>query len=214
MTVPDPLSECGEKFDSLGRWHRGEHGVHTSEWVEEVAPMSPIALPLSVIRLHDPSVDVSPRSSEKTREASLLLNRKTRHESCWSGKEAANDCKKSSSEMWNVFEFAECRLNVRDAVSAIVFLMPAMETDTRGDASLAWMRRASARVRRPATLDLDELSLLVQLTVGVLSHHAATWTWRSATTCSRTRKCNSMPAISRSEFVIVPVGFWKDTTFA
>ena len=82
MTVPDPLSECGEKFDSLGRWHRGEHGVHTSEWVEEVAPMSPIALPLSVIRLHDPSVDVSPRSSEKTREASLLLNRKTRHESC------------------------------------------------------------------------------------------------------------------------------------
>jgi len=91
MTVPDPLSECGEKFDSLGRWHRGEHGVHTSERVEEFAPMFPIALPFLVIRLHDPSVDVSPHSSEKTCEASLLLNRKTRHESCWSGREAVRN---------------------------------------------------------------------------------------------------------------------------
>jgi hypothetical protein len=197
MTVPDPLSKCGEKFDLLGCWQRGEHGVHTSERLEEVAPMFLIALPFSMICLHNPSVDVSPLSLEKTREASLLLNRKTRHELCWSG----------SSEMWNVFEVAEFWLKVRDAVSAIVFLVPAMETDTRGEASLA-------RVRRPATLDREELSLLVQLTVGVLSHHAATWTWRSATTCSRTRKCNSMQAILRSEFVIVPVGFWKETTLA
>jgi hypothetical protein len=196
MTVPDPLSKCSEKFDLLGCWQRGEHGVHTSERLEEVAPMFPTALPFLVIRLHDPSVDVSPLSSEKTREASLLLNRKTRHELCWSGKDAEKECKKFSSEMWNVFEVAEFRLKVRDAVSAIVFLVPAMETDTRGEASLAWMRMARARVRRPATLDWEELSLLVQLTVGVLSHHAATWTWRSATTCSRTRKCNSMPAIS------------------
>jgi hypothetical protein len=214
MTVPDPLSECGEKFDLFGCWQSGEHGVHTSERLEEVAPMFPIALPFLVIRLHDPSVDVSPLSSEKTREASLLLNRKTRHESCWSGKDAEKECKKSSSEMWNVFEVAEFRLKVRDAVSAIVFLVPAMETDTRGEASLAWMRRARARVRRPATLDREELSLLVQLTVGVLSHHAVTWTWQSATTCSRTRKCNSMPAISRSEFVIVLIGFWKEATLA
>jgi hypothetical protein len=69
------------------------------ELSDERAPMLPIALPLSVIRFHDPSVDVSPRSLEKINEASLLLRRKTRHESFCSGKAAAKDCKNSASEI-------------------------------------------------------------------------------------------------------------------
>jgi hypothetical protein len=117
---------------------------------------------------------------------SLLLRRKTRHEVFWRGKEDEKICKNSASEMANVSAVAVLRWKVRDAVSAIVLSVPAMETDIRGEASLAWSRMASARVSRPATLDRDELSLLVQLTVGVLSHQAATWTWRSDTRCSRT----------------------------
>jgi hypothetical protein len=69
-------------------------------------------------------------------------------------------------------------------------------------------------VRRLATMDFEELNLLVQLTVGVLSHHAATCTCLRQTRCSNTRKCNSMAAISRSELVMVPVGLLDETTMA
>jgi hypothetical protein len=140
-----------------------------------------------VIRSHDPSVDVVPRSSENIRELSLSLMWKMLHESFCNGNEVANICKKSSSDMAKVLSATACRLNVRDATSAIRLSTPAMETEMRGDASFAWIRIAKALVRRPATDERDELSLFVQLTVGVLSHHAATWTWRSATKCSRTR---------------------------
>ena len=99
MASPYPFSERCEKFDTLGVWHTGEHFVHSSEWVGELFPMLPIALPLSVIRFHDPSVDVSPLSSEKIREASLLLRQKMLHESFCRGKAAENDCKKASSEI-------------------------------------------------------------------------------------------------------------------
>jgi len=149
--------------------------------------MVPIALPFPVIRCHDPSGDVSPRNSEQTREMSLLLRRKTRHEVFWRGKADEKICKNSTSEMANVSAVAVLRWKVLDAVSAIMFSVPAMENEIKGEASLAWSRMASARVSRPATLDRDELNLFVQLTVGVLSHHAATWTWRSGTKCSRTR---------------------------
>ena len=81
MASPYPFSERCEKFNTLGVWHTGEHFVHSSEWGGEGFPMLPITLPLSVIRFHDPSVDVFPLSSEKIREASLLLRRKTRHDS-------------------------------------------------------------------------------------------------------------------------------------
>jgi hypothetical protein len=149
--------------------------------------MRPIADPFRVIRSHDPSVDVVPRSSEKIRELSLSLKRKMLHEPFCRGKVLANVCKNSVSEMVNVAAATECLLKVREATSAIRFLMPAMEMEIRGEASLACMRIANARARRPATADLEELSLFVQLTVGVLSHHAATWTCFSSTKCSSTR---------------------------
>jgi hypothetical protein len=83
------------------------------------------------------NVDVLPRSSENIRKQSLPLKRKARHELHWSGKEVANDCKNFVSEIVNVLAVAEVRLNVRDAISAMVMIMPAMDTEMSGDASLA-----------------------------------------------------------------------------
>jgi hypothetical protein len=98
--------------------------------------MAPIALPLAVIRRHDPSVDVSPLSSEQIRERSLVLNRKTRQEASCKGKAVENECKNVSSVIRNVSGAAEWRLKVRDAMSAILLLTPAMETEMSGEASL------------------------------------------------------------------------------
>jgi hypothetical protein len=187
VTSPDPDSKTEKEVDSDGVWHMGEHGVHSMEGTDEFLPMRPIAEPLIVIRSHDPSVDVISRSSEKIRKLSLSLKRKMLHELFCSGKVSEKICKNSVSEMANVLAATECLLKVCDATSAIRFLTPAMETEIRGEASLAWMRMANARARRPATADLDELSLFVQLTVGVLSHHATMWTCFSATKCSSTR---------------------------
>jgi hypothetical protein len=138
--------------------------------------MLPKALPFLVIRRHDPSVDGSSLSLEKISKASLLLSRKMRQELFCRGNAVEKVCKNSRSEMWNVSRVAELRLNVRDDRSAMRLSTPAMDTDIRGEASLAWMRSANALVSRPAIRDREELSLLVQLTVGVLSHHAATCT--------------------------------------
>jgi hypothetical protein len=137
-----------------------------------------IALPFADICSHDPSVDVFPRRSEKIHKLSLSLKRKTRHELSWRGKEDAKNGKKLASEILNVSAVAEFRVSVRDAKSAIVLLMPAMETEMNGD--------AKALVRRPAMAERDELSLFVQLSI-VLSHHAATWTCFRCTRCSSTR---------------------------
>jgi hypothetical protein len=99
--------------------------------------MRPIALPFEVSRRHDPSVDVSPLSSEKTFEASLLLTRKTLHESSCKGNAAAKSCKKCSSEILNVRDVAECRLKVRDDKSAIRLSTPEIDTEMSGDASFS-----------------------------------------------------------------------------
>jgi hypothetical protein len=157
------------------------------ERFDEPFPMLPIALPFFVIRFHDSSVDVSFRSSEKTREVSLLLRWKLRHESFCKGKAEAKVCKKLLSSIVNVAALAVFRWNVREAMSAMRFSTPAMDTEISGEASLAWMRMARARVSRPGMRDLGELSLFVQHTVGVLSHHAATWTCLRSTRCSSTK---------------------------
>ena len=81
-----------------------------------------------MIRSHDPSVDVRPRSSEKIRELSLVLRRKMFHEVSWSGNWEANMCKNSLSLILNVLLLTVCLLNVRDATSAITFWTPAIET--------------------------------------------------------------------------------------
>jgi hypothetical protein len=119
VAVPDPVSESKKEFDAVGVWQLGEQGVHTTERGDVVEPKTPIALPFMVICSHDPSVDVSPHSSEKIRELSLLLTRKTRHEAFCKGKESENCCKNSSSDRVNVSDVADVQLNVRDAMSAI-----------------------------------------------------------------------------------------------
>jgi hypothetical protein len=119
VAVPDPVSESEKEFDAVGVWQCGEQGVHTTERGDVVEPKTPIALPFVVIRSHDPSVDVSPRSSEKIRELSLLLTRKPRHEAFCKGKESENFCKNSSSDRVNVSDVADVPRNVREAMSAI-----------------------------------------------------------------------------------------------
>jgi hypothetical protein len=83
ISCPCPESEAEKEVNSVGVGHIGEHGVHSMEWFDEFGPKLPIALPFVVIRSHDPSVDVLPRSSEKIRKQSLSLRRKTRHELSW-----------------------------------------------------------------------------------------------------------------------------------
>jgi hypothetical protein len=51
----------------------GEHGVHTSEGFDVLAPKLPIALPLVVIRSHDPSVDGS-RPNSKPLAFAIMVN--------------------------------------------------------------------------------------------------------------------------------------------
>jgi hypothetical protein len=73
---------------------------------------------------------------------------------------------------------------------------------------------ARVQVRHAAIMDLDEFSLLAQLTVGVLSHHAAACANFIGATCSRTRKWARRPTISKSEFVTDPLGLAKEMTSA
>jgi hypothetical protein len=58
------VSETKKEFDAEGVWHSGEQFVHTTEWSDVVDPKLPISDPFLVIRSHDASVDVLPRSSE------------------------------------------------------------------------------------------------------------------------------------------------------
>ena len=98
--------------------------------------------------------------------------------------------------------------NEREAMSAISFAIPAMDWMMSGEALFARRRMDNAATIRCATFDLVDLSLLVQPTVGVLSDHAAMCSCLSESTiCSRTNQCRRRAAISRSEFVIPPVGF-------
>ena len=81
--------------------------------------------------------------------------------------------KNSSLVMLKVSSVAVLQWNVRNAVSAMVLSIPAMDNDVRGEASFTWIRIARALVWRPVIRDREALSLFVQLTVGVLSHQVA-----------------------------------------
>ena len=183
----DIFSKGGDEFNSVISGDIGEHGVHVMEGFDELFPMVPVMLPFSMRCHHDTSIDALPFSSEKMHEAILLLRQKPCHEQFCNGKEELNVSKSSSSWMLKVWSVAVLQWKVREAVSAMVLSTPAMDNEVRGDASLMWMRIAKALVRRPAMGEREALSLFVQLTVGMLSHQAATWTWRSGVRCSRTR---------------------------
>jgi hypothetical protein len=105
--------------------------------------------------------------------------------------------------------------NERDAMSAMVLSIPAMDTHSSGLVRCRCCRSANARSRCPAITDLDEWRRAHHATVGVLSQNSPTWQcWRLiGATHSSTSQARSSPAISRSEFVIVPFGLLEDTTF-
>ena len=89
--------------------------------------------------------------------------------------------------MLKVLFMAMLQWKVHEAVSAMMLLMPAMDNEVSGDASLTWMHIAKALVRRPAMGERVALSLFVQLMVGVLSDQAVMWMCWSGVSCSRTR---------------------------
>ena len=149
-TSVDMLSEGGEEFDAVECGDSGEHGVHAMEGFDELFPMVPIVLPFLVRHHHDASINALPFSLEKTQEASLLLRQKPCHEQFCSGKEELNVSKNLSLGMLKVLSVAVLQWKVRKAVLAMVLLMPAMDNEVRGDASLMWMRIAKALVRLPA----------------------------------------------------------------
>ena len=96
--------------------------------------------------------------------------------------------KNSSLLMLKVWLVAVFLWKVRDAVSAMMLSTPVMDKEVSGEASFTCIRMAKALVRHPATGEQEALSLFVQLTVGVLSHHVVTCTCRtSGAKCSRTR---------------------------
>jgi len=149
--------------------------------------MCPIVAPFFVIRSHDSILDGLCCSLEITSEQTLFGSRNIVQEAfCGRGKRRENSCKKmSSSAVSNTSVAWEPKAH--DAMSAMTFSVPAMDTVINGDASFTWMWRDRARMSRAATHDLDELSLFAQLTVGVLSHHAATCTCLSSVRFLSTR---------------------------
>jgi len=98
-----------------------------------------------------------------------------------------------------------------EARSAMQFVSPATWKAASGEAWQASMHRARAWIKYAAVFALDASRREVQATVGVLSQPDATCAcWRFAM-FSRTIQCISSPTISKSKFVIVPVGFFWDT---
>jgi hypothetical protein len=92
-----------------------------TEGLDELGPMTPIALPLLGIHSHDPRVDVIPHSLEKISILSFVLNRNIFQEfACGWGNLKLNICKNFSSDTLNVSPEACCLLKIREAVSAIL----------------------------------------------------------------------------------------------
>ena len=97
-------------------------------------------------------------------------------------------------------------------MSAIVLSSPAMFKGVRLDACLACMRIPSIRRSRPATIDLDVLSLYAQATAEVLSQKIpmCLWVrsmffWHSSTSQFRIAPANSRSFIVRVPFMLLNV---------
>jgi hypothetical protein len=84
---------------------------------------------------------------------------------------------------------------------------PAMEIVRSGDALHTRCRTARTRSNRLATCDRFESSRLAHATVAVLSLAIAAWACRTLCVSSNASHCIRCAAISRSEFVMSPVGF-------
>ena len=98
--------------------------------------------------------------------------------------------------------------NDRDGISAIPLCFPGMCSGVNGDASLTFIRSASAMSKSAATLE-DLVAILVTHEIdGELSLNSATCLCRKhGAIASSTSQHNNNPASSKSEFVMGPFGF-------
>ena len=105
--------------------------------------------------------------------------------------------------------------NDLDGTSAISFFFPSICDVITGHAFFAFSRSAIACTNCSPTFDCLDANLLIQLIDGVLSPNNATvFSVKSPPTPSTTNHAITIPAISRSEFVIRPSGFSAEFTFA
>jgi hypothetical protein len=100
-------------------------------------------------------------------------------------------------------------------MSVIVFSIPFMCCGVSGQQRNRFRRSASAAIKFAATMEWRDASRVTQLTVGVLSLNSAIFfSFKSIIISSMTKNTNSSPAISKSEFVIVPRGLLSDLTLS
>ncbi len=102
-------------------------------------------------------------------------------------------------------------LKDREGMSVSELSTPAMCRGINGEALLSWRRNASARTSCIATFECFAVRRCTQCTIGELSLNSATWALVSeGHTSSITSHSKSNPAISKSEFVMVPFGLLTD----
>ena len=98
--------------------------------------------------------------------------------------------------------------NDLDGISEMALHFPSICRVVRGQVLLAFMRSASAWTKCSAITDLRDASLVTHATVDELSLKRAThFSCTESQTPSITSHRRSIPAISRSELVMLPVGF-------
>jgi hypothetical protein len=97
----------------------------------------------------------------------------------------------------------------------MVFSTPGIDITAGQEEWVVRWRIARPRKRRWAMVgDFPREDIRVDHeTDGVLSQWMTDRLWRTSTRRSKTIWCSTTPACSRSELVIVPIGFESDTTF-
>jgi len=108
----------------------------------------------------------------------------------------------------------QCQLgllpNDRDGMSAIAMLFPATCIDVNGHAFCCFTRKANAWIRCSATLERFDASFVVQLMDGELSFsNVICFSSKGLQTSSMVSQRRTIPAISKSEFVMFPPGLFS-----
>jgi len=203
VAFPNPFDEClkdGNLFFAMKVLKvRAEMGR------EKLLPVLPITVPLLVVCSHHAIGDVVVCRAEKSFPEVLVFGRNRCHDApCGDGNRDAKWVRNFVSSGKGAWD--------RDARSAMRFVAPAMWKAASGEDWHANIRSARARIKCAAVFAFDARRREVRATVGVLSQPEATWACSRLATFSRTSQCMSSPAISRSEFVMDPEGFFCDTS--
>jgi len=170
-----------------------------------------VCFPILGSRCHSASVIPIICNAEITCVIIFDPNRKTVQEACRGrGNLVLKSVRKLVSDLHSHFLTLP---NEREGMPVSAFPMPGICTGVRGH--VCWMFRwtASARTSWAATRDFREAIFVTQLTEGELSLKSAICLWqRSFAVPSIQSHKSRYPAISRSEFVSLPLGLSKDTT--